>query len=117
MKNKYPLLFWSPRVITIGFALFISFFALDAIQPGRDWQHNLLDLFMHLHPVLILAVALMVSWKYEWLGAILFLFFAITYIYWAWGRFPLSVYFVIAGPLFVISLLFGIGWYFKKKSL
>jgi hypothetical protein len=35
-----------------------------------------------------------------------------AYIIWAWGRFPLSVYFTIAGPLFLLALLF----YLSKEN-
>ena len=50
-------LFWSPRVLTILFALFLSLFALDVFEEDRDFWGTALALFMHLIPTWIVLMA------------------------------------------------------------
>lgn len=109
------ILFWSPRALCILFALFISIFALDVFGEGYDFWKTLLALAMHLIPTGIVLVILVIAWRWEWIGGILF--FALTgyYIYWAWGRFPLYDYFIIAGPMVIVSILFFINWKYRTE--
>jgi len=122
MKEKTPMsstskqiLFWSPRVLSILFAVFISTFALDVFNEGYDFWKTLLALAIHLIPSVIILILLMVAWRWEWIGGIVFLIFAASYIVMAWRRFPLSVYFVVAGPMVFISILFFINWKYRTE--
>ena len=109
------LLFWGPRGLTILFILFLALFALDVFGEGQTFWETLVALFMHLIPNMILALVLILAWKWEWIGAVLFAGFGVFYILWAWGNFPVSVYFVISGPLFLVALLFGVGWFHRAE--
>ena len=46
---------------------------------------------------------------------ILFLGLGLFYIFWAWGRFPVITYVVISGLLFLLAILFGIGWIYRDE--
>jgi hypothetical protein len=46
------LLFWSPRVLTPIFAVFLSLFALDVFEEGYGFWDTVVALFMHLIPSL-----------------------------------------------------------------
>ena len=109
------LLFWGPRGLTILFILFLALFALDVFGEGQTFWETLVALFMHLIPNMILVLVLILAWRWEWIGAVLFAGFGVFYILWAWGRFPVDVYFVISGPLFLVALLFGVGWVHRAE--
>jgi len=104
------LLFWGPRGLTILFILFLGVFALDVFGEGNTLSETVVALFIHLIPNMILAIILVFAWKWEWVGTALFAALGLFYIFWSWGRFHISVYFVISGPLFLVALLFWIGW-------
>jgi hypothetical protein len=107
--------FWTPRILSVLFALFLSLFALDVFGAGYSFWQTLLALFMHLIPTFVILIVLAVSWRREWVGGILFIAFGIYYIVAAWGKFVLSVYFLISGPLFLIGILFLINWFYKAE--
>ena len=109
------LLYWTPRILTIVFAIFISLFALDVFEEGRGFWEVALALLIHLIPTAIVLGVLALSWRREWLGAISYIALAILYIIQTWGRFPLSTYLIIAGPLVLISILFMLNWLLRIK--
>jgi hypothetical protein len=109
------ILFWAPRVLGILFALFVSIFALDVFGAGYGFWETILALVMHLLPVFALLIGLAIAWRWEWVGALIFLGFALWYLVQAWGQFPLSVYLVMAGVPFVVGVLWLIDWLYKPK--
>jgi len=102
------LLFWSPRVLCIAFALFISLFALDVFNEGLGVVKTIAALSMHLIPTAIIVVVLAVSWRWEWVGGVLFVALGILYLARAWHH-PSWVV-VISGPLFLVGALFLVDW-------
>ena len=82
------LLFWTPRVLGIAFALFISIFAMDVFNEHYRLPQLLVALGMHLIPTSLIVLALTVAWRWEWVGAVLFFGLGVAYIVWMWGRFP-----------------------------
>ncbi len=114
-KTAKRLLFWTPRVICILFAMFLSLFALDVFDEGQSVWKTILELAIHLVPTYIIVIVLIVSWRWEWIGDILFIGLGLFYIVWAWGRFPLVAYVLISGPLFLIGVLFMFNWVNRKE--
>jgi hypothetical protein len=110
-------LFWLPRILMILFIIFIGMLALDAFDGYETLIHKIGAFLIHLIPAYILIALLIVSWKRELIGGIAFFVLGVFYIVWAWGKFPLSVYFFISGPLFLISILFFLNWFKAKKNL
>lgn len=108
-------LLWLPRILAILFIAFISLFALDVFGTGLGFWGTLLGLFMHLIPSIILLIALVVSWRFEWVGGAGFILFGLWYISNAHG-FPFYVYAAIAGPPFLAGILFIISWILKRKG-
>lgn len=108
-------LFWTPRVICILFAAFISIFALDVFEEYSGWR-LLGALAMHLIPTGLVLAILAFAWKWEWVGSLACAGLGAFYLYWSWGRFGWQAPLFIAGPLFVLALLFGVGWV-KRKEL
>jgi hypothetical protein len=109
------LWFWTPRILCLLFAAFISLFALDVFDEHRGFWQTLLALAMHLIPTAILLLILATSWRWEWVGALIFPALGLFYILHFWGRFHWSVYPIIAGPLFLLGGLFLVGWIKRRE--
>ena len=110
---KWPMqriLFWTPRILCLLFAAFISVFALDVFGEGYGFWKTLLALLIHLVPTGIILLLLAVAWRWEWAGAIVFPALGNWYLYGFWGRFAFWAYVVIAGPLFLVGALFLTSW-------
>jgi len=110
------LLFWSPRILCILFAAFLSLFALDVFGEGYGFWKTILALLIHLTPVFALILALVIAWRWEWVGAVLYAAAGTWYVIWTL-RHPnlpaavkLNWCLVIAGPAFVIAALFLVNW-------
>ncbi len=108
-------LFWTPRILAIAFAVFISLFALDVFDGDYGFLPTILALLIHLIPTAIIIIILIISWRWEWLGAILFTSLGLLYLLMAWARFHWSAYLVISGPLFVLGFLFFLNWIYRKE--
>jgi hypothetical protein len=108
-------LFWTPRILCILFALFLSLFALDVFGEGYGFWEALLALLIHLTPVYLVIITLLVAWKWEWVGGLLFLGLAAGYILMTWGRFEWSVYLAISGPLALLGVLFLLNWKYRAQ--
>ncbi len=112
-------LLWTPRVLCILFAAFMSMFALD-VFGGRDpWWHQILGFLIHLIPVYFLVAVLVLSWRWEWVGGAIFPALGVVYIYWAWNRwhYPYNLYncLTVAGPLFLLGAMFLAGWFLRAQ--
>ena len=105
------LLFWTPRILCLLFAGFISLFAADVFGEGNGFWRTILALFMHLIPTWIVLIVLAIAWRRGWVGAILFVLLGAVYLVHFWGRFPWTAYLVISGPLFLIGILFSLDWF------
>ncbi len=109
------LLFWTPRILCLLFAAFVSLFALDVFDQHLGFWRTLLALVIHLMPTWIVLGVLAVTWRWEWVGAVLFNVLAVLYIVWAWGRFPWMTYTLISGPLCLIGVLFLLNWLWRAR--
>ena len=105
----YGLLRWTPRLLGIGVAIFLSLFALDAFGQGRPWGGALRDFVIHLGPAALTLVAVIASWRREWIGAVAFVGFAIGYASLTFNR-PDWIL-AISGPLFLVGILFFVSWW------
>jgi len=110
------ILFWTPRILMILFICFISLFALDSFEGDQSFIEKIGGFLIHLIPTAVLLILLILSWQREWIGGIAFLLLAIGYLIMAWGKFPISVYFLISGPLFIVSFLFWMNWIKRKNQ-
>lgn len=105
MKQE-NILYWAPRIMAIVFILFLGIFALDVVTPGMPVLSMMVGLFIHLIPNFLLLTLLLLAWKKERLGGILFLITGVfltiffqTYLYFI-------NFLLISFPIFLIGLLF-----------
>jgi Flp pilus assembly protein protease CpaA len=110
------LLFWSPRILAIAFAIFLSLFALDAFGEFHGFWNSALAFLIHLVPALIVVVVLVAAWKWEWIGAVVFALLAAFYTWTALHRhFHWAIFLAIPLPLLVIAGLFLTNWIERSK--
>ncbi len=95
--------------------------SLDIFDLKVGFWQTVVGLFMHNVPTLILLVVLLISWKYEIAGGIVFIAAGLAYIIslllnskFEW--YMLSWSLMIAGPAFLIGILFLMNWFEKKKD-
>ena len=99
------------------FAAFISIFAADVFGHGAGFWQTLLALLMHLIPTFLIVAVLIVSWRREWIGGILFILLGVLYIVWAWDK-PFgiwSTFLMIAGPPVLTGALFLLNWRYRAE--
>lgn len=110
-------LFWAPRLLAIAFIAFISLFAFDVFEEQRGWTETLAALAMHLIPSFVLTAALLLAWKWEWIGTAVFGVIGLLYISWVTTMSrpvppPMRLLWIltIAGPAFLVAGLFLASW-------
>ncbi len=113
---RRSLLYWSPRILGILMAAFLSLFALDVFGPGISWTQAFLGLLIHLIPTYLVLALLALAWRWEWAGALAFLALSIGYVVLSGGREHWSAYLTISGSLFAIGGLFFADWIAKKRT-
>jgi len=109
------LLFWTPRVLGIAFALFISVFALDVFGEHYPLPQLLIALAMHLIPTALIVATVAVAWRWEWVGAVLFFGLGAAYIAGTRSHFDWTACAAIAGPAFLMGLLFLLNWRYRAE--
>lgn len=108
------IIYWLPRGAALLFIAFLSIFAGDVFEQYHGWE-AILPLLIHLLPSLVLLLVVMAAWKYELVGALLFLMAAIGYVWMAGLGRNWSWYAAIDGPALVVSMLFFLGWWRKRR--
>lgn len=124
MKASVRILHWMPRIICIIAILFISKFAVNAFESYLTlWQQALL-LLVHLAPALLLVGLLIIAWKWELVGGILFTLIGMAlapviyqHNYNMDQSMGMSLGFVliIALPLVIIGILFILSFVKRRK--
>ena len=119
--NKF--VFWTPRILLIIFALFLAIFSFDVFESCNGFFDCALALFMHNLPSLILLVILIISWKRDLVGAVIFITLGVACVIGTivgiliipeGSRF--NPILIIGSVVFLlIGILFLLGWKQKKK--
>lgn len=118
-KKVGKFVFWTPRILSIIFIAFLALMSLDVFDAGRSSREVLVGLFIHNIPALILLAVLVISWKREIAGGVVFILAGFLYIFFAmkkagdW-RMALAWSVQISGIAFLIGGFFLANW-FKKK--
>ena len=110
-------LIWSPRVLSIAFIAFLSLFAMDVLEEHLGFWPTVEALAIHLIPCFILVAVLILAWRREWIGALLYGAAGALYAIWTLSgprAVPISTRLVwivvIAGPAFLVAALFLLSW-------
>jgi len=126
MKTSVKIIHWLPRIICILAIIFVSLFAADAFDPGMTIWQQLRDFIIHLVPSFILLLFLLIAWKWEKTGGILFIIIGLAlspFIFIMNYRMNHSIWMsidiimMITFPFILTGILFLISYIQKKKTL
>lgn len=109
--NK-KIIYWTPRILSLLFVAFISVFSLDVFSQFQGVQ-ALIAFFIHLLPSFLLLAFVALAWKYGLIGAVAFIGFSAFYTFQAIEH-PFWIL-LIAGPSFIVGLLYFWDWHLKRK--
>ena len=123
-KKINRFVYWTPRILSIIFILFLAMFSLDVFDMKLGFWETALGLFMHNIPVFVLLIVLLIFWKHEIVGGIVFILAGTAYVVimlmntlrnsFEWYMVFWSLQ--IAGPAFLIGILFIINWLKKRNN-
>lgn len=126
METSIRIFHWLPRIICILAILFVSLFAADAFAPGLTIWQQLGAFFIHLIPSFILLAFLIIAWKWELIGGIIFMVIGLVLSPFVFmlnynmnhsiGK-SLVVILMIPIPFVVVGILFLVSQSLKKKNL
>jgi hypothetical protein len=125
MKVSLKLIHWLPRIICILAILFVSVFALDAFNPEKTISQQIGGFLIHLIPSFVLTIILIIAWKREFIGGILFTLiglgfspFIFIHNYKMNHSIWMSVLIVltITIPFVIAGILFIMNYKMKKKN-
>lgn len=105
--------YWTPRIFCIAFAAFLCIFAMDVFNMNVGFGQKALALMIHLIPAGIVLLALLIVWRHEWIGAVLFPLLAVLHLATKWGKLDWSGYAIIDGPLLLVGILFWVNWHYR----
>lgn len=125
MKKSTLAIHWIPRILCILSILFVSLFAFDSFAPGLTIWQQLGAFAIHLIPSFVLLALLIVAWKWEYVGGIIFILiglgfspfifshnYAMNHSVWM----SLSVILIITFPFVVVGVLFMLSDFLKHKE-
>lgn len=125
MKKSTRVFHWLPRIICILAILFVSLFALDAFAPGLTIWQQIGAFLIHLIPSFILLALLIIAWKWELIGGIIFTIiglgmspfvFVHNYKMNSSIGMSLGIILTITIPFVVVGVLFIVSHFLKKKK-
>jgi len=123
MKSSIKIFYWLPRVTCIFAIIFISMFATDAFSSGLTIWQQIRGFLIHLIPSFILLAILILAWKWEYIGGILFTIVGLGLSPFIFMRnynmnhsvvLSFEVILIITFPFVVIGILFIISHFMKK---
>ena len=126
MKKSVSVFHWAPRVLCILAIMFISMFALDSFTPELTIWQQIGAFIMHLIPSLVLLIFLIVAWKWEYFGGIVFIVLGLGFSPFVFMHnykmnhsiwMSLGIILTITFPFFVIGFLFIWSHKMKKRNL
>ena len=114
MNTKNKILRWAPRILAVLFVAFLCLFSFDGFNDFNGWQ-SVLAIARHLAIPAVVLVATILAWKRDLVGAAIFLFFAVYYVFMVGLNRHWSWYVTISGSALLIAVLFFINWRRNKK--
>ena len=126
MKTCIKVFHWMPRIISILAILFISLFALDSFGPNLTIWQQIGAFLIHLIPTYILIALLIVAWKWEYIGGIIFIIIGLGMSPFIFKHnynmnhsvgMSLGIILMITFPFVVAGILFIISYIIKKRDL
>jgi hypothetical protein len=106
-------LYWIPRVLALLVAGFIGLFALDVFSGDYSLGEAILGFVIHLTPTWLILAALVIAWRWERLGGIVFLALAVFFLFWYGPNWGIAL--ILTLPLVAVGLLFLADWRYRTR--
>ena len=125
MKTAFKILQWTPRIICILAILLVSMFALDAFESDQSIWQQIGGFLIHLIPTYILVAFLIVAWKWELIGGVLFSLIGLGFAPFIYQHnyhinhsvwMSLGIILMINFPFVVVGVLFMFNHFMMKKN-
>ena len=125
MKTVFKILHWTPRIICILAILLVSMFAFDAFESDQSIWQQISGFLIHLIPTYILVAFLIVAWKWELIGGVLFSLIGLGFAPFIYQHnyhmnhsvwMSLGIILMINFPFIVVGALFMVNHFMKKKN-
>jgi len=114
---KTALFYWIPRILAIVSILFMAMFSLDAFEGNEPVGKKILGLLIHNIPVLILVGVLILAWKREIAGGILFIIASMAGAVFFDSFTGNAGSLIVISPFFLSGVLFIVnGFFFRNKK-
>jgi len=116
-RRLASMLYWTPRIAGLLITLFVGIFALDVFGEGYSFWDLIVGLFMHLIPSFVLALILVLAWRWEWIGFVAYMAAAAFFMVLAFRDLiqGLGILLIFICPIVVIALLFGANWRWRTE--
>lgn len=103
---KERILYWIPRILSIGAVLFMMMFSLDCFDEYTKWQQVLVCLIMHNIPSFLILLCVIICWYMEFVGGIILIILSIaaSFFFRAFAGNPWSL--IVTMPFLLIGVLF-----------
>ena len=125
MDTTSKIIYWVPRILCVLAILFISMFALDAFEPGLPLSQQILGFLMHMIPSFALLLALVIAWKWEYIGGIIFtiiglatspFIYSLNYNRSHSAGTSMMIVCIVCLPFFIVGILFILSHFRRKGS-
>lgn len=127
MEKSSKVFYWLPRILCILAILFVSMFALDSFSPELTIWQQIGGFLIHLIPSYILLALLLVAWKWEYIGGIIYtivgLAFCVAVFLLNYNRthqnLSQSLFdaLMVAFPFVIVGILFIVSHNKRKKNI
>jgi len=126
MNYSPKFFYWLPRILCILSILFVSLFAFDAFTSEESFMVQLGDFILNIIPSLVLLFLLIVTWKKELLGGIIFMLIGLGFSPYVFKvnynmnhSFWISLGIIMTKtiPFFIVGVLFIVSYFKKKKKV
>lgn len=100
------ILKWFARILAILSILFLMMFSLDAFEGNESFGRQLLGFLKHNIPAFVLIISLVIAWRYEIAGGVLFIlsFVALGIFFKSFTQNSASL--IIIAPLLIAGISF-----------
>ena len=110
-KLERNILFWTPRALAILIVGLLTLLSTDVFAEGYTFWQSILGFLIHMLPTFVVLLLLVLAWRWEWVGALGFIAFAVWYVAITWSNdMHWSAYAILSGVPGLIGILFLVEW-------
>ena len=105
---------WLPRILGVLFSVFLGLFATDVFNEVYKIRQAVGAFIIHLLPSIFLFTFTLIGWRWPRWGAFLFAITGLIFVMYFKNPWPIDI--ILAGPQFLVAILFGINFLLKNKQ-